>query len=344
MKRLAFIASIISLSVLFFVGGCSSGSGGNGGSDTSETGEVKDQIVLRLVTTAGKNPPGKYLYEPFIQRVESLSNGELKIEWLGAQDVIAAPDLGSAVQDGSVDMGCAIWALLPPPANAAECIQMSKVPTTDWRKLGAFDLIQELFEQSGLYCLGEIYNVEPHRAVVLGLKKPVSSVKDLAGLNIAFNSLGDMAVLQAFGANPTRLSYLDKYTALERGAIDGTLVSYMECFEFSLQEVLPYMLDEGTQTGGQAITINLDKWNSLPPHLQEVLKTAAIEHEVISTFTFWGMDAWYKQAFLDFGNTLITLPEEEARNYHETAEAAMWESLNSTYPDYAPQFKELIDP
>src|SRR5882757_10136321 len=53
-------------------------------------------------------------------------------------------------------------------------------------------------------------------------KKPIKSIEDMKGLKIRVQQ-SDLwiAMLQAFGANPTPMSYGEVYSALETGVVDG---------------------------------------------------------------------------------------------------------------------------
>lgn len=68
----------------------------------------------------------------------------------------------------------------------------------------------------------------------------------------------------------------DRYGALEQGVIDAAVHGFDSATKASLYEVTKYVIDHPFGGTSTSMIINLDTWNSLPKHLQDVLMEAAI--------------------------------------------------------------------
>ena len=112
-------------------------------------------------------------------------------------------------------------------------------------------------------------------------KKPVRTPADLKGLKIRVQeSPMAFALIRAFGASATPISFGELYTALQQGVVDGAennppsfhLARHYEVCKF-------YTLDEHTSVP-DVVVIGTHVWNSLTPQQQKWLQEAADESAV----------------------------------------------------------------
>lgn len=112
-------------------------------------------------------------------------------------------------------------------------------------------------------------------------KRPVRTPDDLKGLKIRVQeSPMAFALIRAFGASATPISFGELYTALQQGVVDGAennppsfhLARHYEVCKF-------YSLDEHTSVP-DVVIVGTHFWNSLNPQQQKWLQEAADESAV----------------------------------------------------------------
>ena len=88
--------------------------------------------------------------------------------------------------------------------------------------------------------------------------------------------------------------------------------------------------------------MNLDRYNSLPEHLQKVIDQAYLDLEKIAADMGHKIVASAKKKLIEEGGmTPITFSPEDAKYYTELAYSARWEFLYEQYPEWAPKIFEL---
>ena len=135
----------------------------------------------------------------------------------------------------------------------------------------------------------------------------------------------------------------DRYTAIERGLADGSIVSLESGIAYSLHEVCDYFIDHGAYGGIQCIVVNSDSFNSLPEHLQQLVKDVAAEAEANAKGWADTRRAEVKQTFKDQGFTFITFSPEDAKYFVDLAYKSRWEDLYEKYPDEAPVMHQFLE-
>jgi TRAP-type C4-dicarboxylate transport system substrate-binding protein len=122
----------------------------------------------------------------------------------------------------------------------------------------------------------------PVEAYGLICTKPVRSMADLKGLRIRAFGFGLPAVVKALGAVPMNVTTNDTYEALERNVIDCSPIGPVLAAGWKMDEVAKYYIEIplGVATWGHLISMNLQKFNSLPKEIQTELLSIGREHLV----------------------------------------------------------------
>ena len=103
-------------------------------------------------------------------------------------------------------------------------------------------------------------------------RKPVTSIKDLKGLQIRDYSPEGADMLAAFGASATQMTGADVYPALQRGICDGIISSIQVTLYAKWFEVLKSAYILHFRASSSHLVFNKDKYDSLPPEYQKILK------------------------------------------------------------------------
>lgn len=93
-------------------------------------------------------------------------------------------------------------------------------------------------------------------------------------------------------------------------------------------EVASYMVDHSYYRTNTIIQVNLDSWNQLPAHLQDLLMEVVLELEAKAGDYFDGLVEPQVQEMTEkWGLTKIKLPPAEAEQYVDMAYDAQWEAM-----------------
>jgi len=152
---------------------------------------------------------------------------------------------------------------------------------------------------------------------------PIRTMEDLKGARMR-SLLPIDGVVEALGAKPLHVSFLEIASALEKGELDATVLGISPSKQFKLAEKgVPYC----TIVGGMSITMHpirfcmkWDSWNRLPSDIQEI----------IDELGPYGGDCWYashmgreadgsaadaQKYIMDNGGEIIIPPSEELERW-----------------------------
>ena len=144
------------------------------------------------------------------------------------------------------------------------------------------------------------------------------------------------------GVAPVTIAAPDIYTAVERGTVDGVTWPRSGITGFALEEVLKYEVLPGVMQVEPMTVVNLDVWNKIPKHLQDVLS------ESVELAEFVGTSFWYQNIVREWekmeaaGMERINLPPAEAKKLVKIAYDKTWEKVLKDAPEDGPRMKELL--
>jgi len=288
-------------------------------------------ITLKAVGFLPKGATSVKFLGTYIDMVNERAEGELVIEWVGGPDVIPGFDQGAAVSSGTIDMAgtCHSYYTSLAPAGFATCILSQFTPMKE-RENGVFDFIAAENEKINIHFLGRL---ETNRSFHIGLKEAVERPQDLAGRKIRTMALYDY-FLNALGAVPVTVAHPEVYSALERGVVEGYAYPFSDAVELSLYEVCGYFIDHTFYEAGNVIAImNLDKWNSLPKKLQNLMTDAMKDMEPQMYDMYGEAKVANKQVMIDNGMVPIKFSDADAKYYRDLA-----------YSSFRKGIKELVTP
>jgi TRAP-type C4-dicarboxylate transport system substrate-binding protein len=95
---------------------------------------------------------------------------------------------------------------------------------------------------------------------------------------------------------------------------------------------------------GTSINMNLEKWNSLTPEVQEIVLEAVRETQEWAPGWVSEVQASQLAAMKDGGMSTIEFSPEEAERWRETADAALWQHFESVMsPDEYATARKLLE-
>ena len=223
----------------------------------------------------------------FVEMVEQMSGGRLKINLMAAGAIVPAFEVLDATHKGILDAGNSwpgYWFGKHPAATLFSSVAggpfgMNSEDFLGWYHLaGGKDLYNELLQKElkmnvvAFACSGE--SPEPQG----WFKKPVKDVKAFRGLK--FRAAGAAAeVFKTMGMTVVILPGGEIVPALQRGVIDaGEFSDPSSDMAMGFQDVTKFYHLPGVHqpTGFMEILVNKSKWDALPADLKSIVEFAAM--------------------------------------------------------------------
>ncbi len=283
---------------------------------------AKDQEVFHWKFQS-HHTPGSLAVEaaikPFIERVDAMSGGRLKISLHYAGELVNYAEVDEALQAnmiqiantsslffrGSFPMG---WVSAPnmPPFVTRTNDEFNEL----FHYRGIDRLVGEALEERGIKFLGS-HSVGN---TYFWSNKPIKSLEDLKGFKVRFfGSMSDC--MEHFGAAPVMLPHPETYMAIAMGTLDGSGTAWWLYRDLKLYEVCPYFIGPAMQVPqGMELWVSKIAWDALPKDLQAILEVAA------EAFNTDYMDAvtmqereMFNKSFAEWGTTYMEFSDEDVQ-------------------------------
>ena len=216
----------------------------------------------------------------FAEKVDLLTNGEVKIKIFWPGQLVKTKQGLSAVQKGMIDgffAGIGLYFSGVIPETAGEWLPYSWENTDDmvdiYLNYGYFDLLRTIYDKHG------VHYVAPMCVGTQGFitKFPIHKLEDIKGKKIRAGGMGGYAV-QALGGAPVGLAPAEIYTALQRGTVDGTTYPWYCVKDYKFYEVAEYISTPAIFNPGVCdVIFNKKVWESLTPEQQEAVNFAGLQ-------------------------------------------------------------------
>ena len=276
----------------------------------------------------------------FADRVNERSKGELIIKWLGGPEVIGMFEQPGAVRTGTVDLTFVPSAFYRDIVPEAFAMFLAEYYPWEQRENGFYDWMLELHEEKmNVYYLGRVNSNEQFYTF---LNVRVNKPQELADLKIQSTGLKIPAV-KGMGASPIIIREEEVYTAMERGVVDGAVQSMSTVVPVSLFEVSKYFIDHGYYESNVTAIMNLDTWNRIPRHLQDIMIDIIIELEREWGDFFAETGQKGKAKIIEEGVEPIKFSAEDAKWYIDHINEAGWQEVQAVVsPETIARLKEFL--
>ena len=273
MKKLLFLVCCIAL-----IGGVSLWAGGQGGEESTEP------IVCKIAHSGTEKIPRHIGFLRFKEIVEEKTDGAIKVE------IYPNGQLGTE----------------------AQITEQVKLGTIQATITGSFEQIApELLIYTMPFLFSEIdglhevtrgpigekiaANAEKNGYVILATGdaglfrhfsnnvRPITKPADMKGLKMRTPPIETIIkTMEALGANPVSIPYIEVYMALKTGVADGQENPYINIANMKFHEVQKYLTVVSYQWHPAPFTFSLKWYNSLSPKFQRIVKAAAEEAMVVN--------------------------------------------------------------
>lgn len=304
------------------------------------------QETLRMVGAwaHGFSPTGE-IGKNFMDNVNRLGEGVIRIQYIGADDVLPPFDQPEALVNGVFDIWYGApnyWAGVVPGGDITELSPHLVPDGGPGSEL--YEFIVGHYEANGVRHIGHAAGDLGVGVHYLSTNFPVKSVDDLKGKQLRVTPLTRHFV-QAAGGESVTLPPSEIYLAMDRGTVDGFSWPVADAFtRYGWQDVTKYMIDQPMYRSGGSVAMNLDKWNALSEEAQDILLQAMAETQEWTRG--WFAQNLEEQVSLmkEAGMEVLTLSEEEAERWNDLAVEALWAYYETILsPEKITQVKALFD-
>lgn len=271
-----------------------------------------------------KAPAQTRMLEPWARQVEENSGGQVAIEIFPSMTLGGRPpELVQQARDGVVDL---IWTVNGYTPGLFPRTEVMELPTVFKNDPEAANLaLHDMFDEDlrddykGL----EVMFLHVHAGQAIHMRDTeVRSPADMAGKKMRIPTRTGAWVIEALGATPVAMPVPELPPALQKGVVDGAFIPWEIIPPLKIQEQTEYQIEGADQerfgTTTFQVSMNADRWNALPPEIQQAFRDA-------SGRDWWGEIGSVWRAADDFGidlavkagNEHIVLTEQETQAFRD---------------------------
>jgi TRAP-type mannitol/chloroaromatic compound transport system substrate-binding protein len=251
-------------------------------------------IRWRLQTYAGA-ALGAQVVQPAVEAFNRAANGEMIIDLFYADQLVPTEELFQAMQRGTIDAVQSDDDSMASPT--AVTVFGGYFPFASRYSLD----VPVLFHQYGLNEIwDEEYSAVGVKHISAGAwdpchfitRDPIRNLADMQGKRVfTFPTAGRF--MAQFGVVPVTVPWEDVEIALQTGELDGLAwCGITEAYEVGWADIANYFLTNnisGAWIGH--FFANMDRWNEVPAHLQEMMRLAFDSSHYYRQHWYWGGEA-----------------------------------------------------
>ena len=277
--------------------------------------------VFKMVSFEARGSPQvEALMAIWMNNVAEISNGAVEIDWIGGPEVIPRQEIGEATRTGAIDVTLTPSGWMRSHVPAANFLNFSRVTYSVSHERGFDGWARDLFaEQMGTLWIGRGAWDQPY---YLGATFPISTIADLEG-HIAACPPSLEVFAEAMGMVVADIE--EEFTAMEQGVLEAVITPAYPQYVDGLMELETHWVNHGILDSSLVLIGNLEKNNSLPANLQDVLSDAMAESIPAMTTENRKWNDLGLQKAEEMGLTIVTLSPKDLEEYNDAAFELIWE-------------------
>lgn len=304
-------------------------------------GEVPAAEKVISLTYAESGPPaglGGNFVKIMKEEIEKKTDGRVALEIYWQGSLLKGKEILNGVKNGLVDMGYVLPAYYPKqlfmhnafalfPEGPTKFHNLSRAITNCYSSIPEFKEELEAWNQKVLFMRFML-------PMALCSTKPFTEFEDFRGLRVRASSANYLKALKGAGATPVSVPWSDCYMALQTGTIDSVFTNYDGIFATKLDEPGREIFTARELWVPMPIfvTINLNKWNSLPEDIQKGLMKA--NESVIERFSSLFALEW-ERIQLSQKERGCNITEASKEDISKWVELAVWDELRGQWVEEA---------
>lgn len=302
---------VLALVMLVFQVACGPNTAPAEKKDNQEKGEIFELKLAHFFP--GTHPAETELVSNWAKAIEEATGGRVVITSYPGETLLKAPDIYEGVVGGVADLGLSCFAYTRGRFPVLEAFELPGITYKNSK-------VASKVAWEGIKMLqpDEVQDTRLMMVFATGpgdlfTKVPIRKLEDLQGLEIRATGLSAQT-LQALGAIPVAMAQSEAYEALSKGIVQGNLSPVEVLQGWRHAEVTDYLtLTPFLYNTLFFITMNLDRWNSLPPDLQATIEEVNEKYHEEVAMGLWDSqnEKALKWALEEMGMEVIELSQEE---------------------------------
>lgn len=299
-------------------------------------------VALGVTATAAKAETLRYahfmpaqswqqdtMFQAWGDAVKEASDGELDVKVFPAQTLGKATAGYDNAKNGIADIA---WTVQGYTAGRFPLSQIMELPGLfDKAEIGSC-AFQKLYDSGALdkeYKDTHVLFVHTHGPGQLHMgQKPVKTLADLQGMKIRRPTTVIGTLLDELGAEPVGLPAPAIYENLERGVLDGYMITWESVVAFRLAELTKHHTDFGFYSLSFVTTMNKRKYESLSPKAKAAVDAnTGMKWSLVAGRGYDAADAAAIEELKDISET-YEIPEAELAEWQKAADRAKEIYLN----------------
>ncbi len=285
-----------------------------------------DPIKLRYSNFFPATHVQSQLAEAWCKEVEKRTNGKVKIEYYPGQTLTKANVVYDGVVSGISDLGLSVLGYTRGRFPLMEVVDLPLGYKSGVQATKVANAVYEKFRDKALTDTQVMY-LHAHGPGLLHTKgKAVEKLEDIQGLKILSHGTSQK-VVKALGGTPVAMPMPESYQALEKGVVDGAVYPLESNKGWKLGEVIDFVTMDfpAAYTTTFFVTMNKDKWSSLPDDVKKTIQEINLEWSPKHGQAWDEIDKEGLQFLKEKNKKIIELPPEEAKRWGEAVKPVLAE-------------------
>lgn len=238
---------------------------------------AQQPIRMRVSNQLPPSSPMSKGLEMWKEKVESGTQGRVKIELYHSSQLYKDNEVVPAVQKRSIEMGLVVASQFSAYDPNFEIFDVPGVFQSYKQAIKALDgeLGRNLGERLRRLGVHPLYWAQQGFVEIATTRRPINTVADLKGLKLRVHSKELARMAQLVGAAPTTIAASEVSTALTQGTVDGLTTSISSYNARKWFEGAPNITTSRFGLIAIVVIINNDLWNGLPQDVKAVLTQAS---------------------------------------------------------------------
>jgi uncharacterized surface protein with fasciclin (FAS1) repeats/TRAP-type C4-dicarboxylate transport system substrate-binding protein len=257
--------------------------------------------------------------EMWMAEITKRTNGAVVFEYLPGASLTPANKVYDGVTTGISDLGLSVFAYTPGLFPVMDFLDYPHGYPAGYVATHVVNDYYQQFKPAELDAVHSFMFYGTGPQVVLAVKNPVKTLEDMKGLVIRSTGVG-AAIATALGAEGYAAPQNEAYELMSKGVVDGSLAPREVLAGWKQAEVVNYVTNcfSVGSVSSMYIIMNNDKWNALPPDVQQVFTDVSTEYveywaKVASALDAAGVELLMQQP----GREVVDLSAEEAAKWAE---------------------------
>ena len=327
--KLIIVLAMLAIMVVALAAGCSQSEAvSEPNPDRDTAARISMDLSLAHFFPA-THPAETVLVQEWAALIEEVTDGQITITSYPGQTLLAAPEIYDGVQSGIADLGLSCFSYTRGRFPLLEAFELPGIVYNNSKVASrvAWEGIKELDP-------AEVKDTKLVMVLATGpgdlfTKVPVRTLEDLQGLEIRATGLS-AKTLEKIGATPVGMAQSEAYESLSRGVVVGNLSPIEVLQGWRHAEVTEYLtMTPFLYNNLFFVNMNLDVWNSIPVHLQDLITTKTEEFFEEVAIGLWDMQ---NESALEFAvnvtnQEIIHLTEAETMRWMELVQPVQQEFI-----------------